>query len=105
MKGDGADVGTCIHVLVHAHILTKVWAQKVGDWNMYTRPNMIAHFPTTMQRAEADMESWVDMHTCTDAFTLTKVLHQMKGDWDTQAETHRGTHVCAQLCIGGETDV
>ena len=27
---------TYLHVLMHVHILTKVWDQKRDDWNMYT---------------------------------------------------------------------
>ena len=37
MQRGGTDVGvrwTCRHIWVHVHILTKVWDQRMGDWNM-----------------------------------------------------------------------
>ena len=34
---------TCIHVLMHAHLLTKVWSQIKGGWNMQTGPTKGAH--------------------------------------------------------------
>ena len=59
-----------VHVLVHAHILTKVWDQNRGDWNLHTGWHSSTHFCTQLCKGVgADMESWLDIHTHTDACT------------------------------------
>ena len=69
-KGDGVDVGsggvrrTCIHVPVHAHILTKMWEQKRDHWEMHEGPwrgYMFAH--SYAKEGGAEVRSQVDMHT------------------------------------------
>ena len=52
---------------------------------------------TTIQRGGADVERWVDMHTCTDAYTHCA--------WDKHIGPHMGALVCAQLCKGSGAEV
>ena len=65
---------TCIHVLMHAHILTKVWNPDIwvtgahtwgqrGAHNGMHRGTHICAQPSKVD--EANVESQVDMHTCT----------------------------------------
>ena len=58
----------CTNVLMHVHILTKVWDQKTGDWDMHAGPQMGTHVCTQLCKWDgADSGSQVDMYTCTDA--------------------------------------
>ena len=51
---------------MHVHILTMVWDQKRGDWNLHRG----AHISKQLCKSdEADMESQENMHTCNDAYT------------------------------------
>ena len=64
---------TCKHELKHVHILTKVWAQMRGDWDMHMGPLMGAHVCMQLCKGSGrDVRSWVDMHTCSDACTHSK---------------------------------
>ena len=61
---------SCTHVLVHVHILTNEWTQERGDWNMYTGQYMDANVLTQPCKwGGADVKSWADMDTYTDACT------------------------------------
>ena len=83
---------TCIHVLIHVHILTKVWEQKWGDsggtsiqswdhhlevgppfrcWTSIWRWELQLEMepPIRSGRGESDIGSQVDINTCNDAWT------------------------------------
>ena len=57
---------TCLHVLMHVDILTKVWVQKWADWDMHKRSHRSTHI--CVQVCERMEQVWghMDMHTCTD---------------------------------------
>ena len=55
---------TCIYILVHDHILTKVLDQRSGDWDIQKGPHSDAHICTQLWKGGRDnMQCWVDMHT------------------------------------------
>ena len=72
MQKGRADMGvrwTCIHVLMHVHILIKVWDQKQDDWDTHTHTGTPRFSCKLFKLDEGDMRSQVDMYTCTDACT------------------------------------
>ena len=57
---------------MHIHILAKVWEQKWDDCNTHSATKRNPCFHVTMHRGGADMESQVDINTCTDTCTHSK---------------------------------
>ena len=57
----------CTHLVTNVYILTKIWDQKRGDWDM---PAGHTWEHICMQLCKGG--SQVDMHTCTDACTYSK---------------------------------
>ena len=58
---------------MHVHILNNVWGHKQGDWDTDT----VTHRSTQVSMKlcignGADISSWVDIYSCTDACTHTK---------------------------------
>ena len=61
---------TCIHVLKHKHILTKVWDCKRGNLNTYLGPYRGTHICVQLCKGvHIDVGSQVDLHSCTDVCT------------------------------------
>ena len=68
---------TCIHVLMHIHILTKVWEQKWGDSGgtsihscdhpLEVELQLEVGPPIRGGRGESDIVNQVDINTCNDA--------------------------------------
>ena len=53
---------------MHIHILTKAWGQ--SDWNTHTVQHRGTHVSMLVCKwGEADVQSWADITTCTDAYT------------------------------------
>ena len=91
---------TCIHVLMHVHIVIKMCELKWGDWDTTTVPHKSTQVSISLFKGgETDMVSQVDMYTCTDACTHFNqgVALQARMDWDTHTHTttqgHWGFHV------------
>ena len=64
---------TYIHVLLHVHILTKVWDQKWCDCDKLTMPHIHCHVSMKVFKGSGgEMESKVDINWCTDACTHSK---------------------------------
>ena len=64
---------TCIHILMHVHILPKVLDKMRGDWDMHTGQQRSAHVSVQLWKGGgADVAHQVDMHSCSDACTHSK---------------------------------
>ena len=69
-----------IHILIHVYILTKVWDQIMGDWDMHTGlPRGVLVCTHLFKRGGTDMGSQVDMYTCTDACTHSNQNFGIRG--------------------------
>ena len=58
---------TCIHVVMHVHILTKVWDQMRGYWDVHTGPHRGTHLCTQLCKGWRSMAFQMDKYTHTDA--------------------------------------
>ena len=45
-------VHTIMHVLIHVHILTKVWKQRRVDWESHMAPHRSAHVCAQLHKKE-----------------------------------------------------
>ena len=78
-----------MHVVMHVHHLTKVWDQIRGLWKCKQGQKVHTCLHATLRRGWADMERWVDMHTCTDACTPPdQSVNHIGGGWN----MHIGLH-------------
>ena len=65
-------MGSQVHIhtlLMHVHILTKVWDQGWHDFDTHSVTQVHPCFHVSMQRGQPDIGSDLHMHTCTDACT------------------------------------
>ena len=100
-KRGGADMGvrwTCIHVLMHVHIVIKMWELKWGHWDTTTVPHKGTQVSISLFKGgETDMVSQVDMYTCTDACTHFNQYVGPQARWmghtHTATQGHPGFHV------------
>ena len=101
--GEAWDVSwPCIHILMHVHLLTKVWDQMKGNWDMYKGLHRGTH-GAGMQRGGV---RWTCIHVLMHVHILTKEWDQNKGvDWAKHTRPHRSTHVYAQVYQGSGADM
>ena len=83
---------TCIHVLMHVHILIKVREHKWGDWDTNTLPYRC--FQVSIKLCTGywtDMGSQVDINSCTDACTHSNqdMCPEVGWLWQTHNATQR----------------
>ena len=93
---------TCINIMMHVHILTKVWDYMRGDWNIHIGPYWGMYLHTMCKGGGADLGSQVDMHTHTNECT-----HSYQGvrpdEWwlgHTCGPKKRHTYFCATVQSG-----
>ena len=93
---------------MHVHILNKVWEEKLDDWNINTLPYRETQVSIKLCKGSgADMDSQVDINSCTNACTCSKqgVGTQMMITGK-QTNSHTGIPtVSIKLCIGGGADM
>ena len=85
-----------VHILMYAHILTKVWKQKWDDCKTHSATQWHPCFHITMHREWSRMElrTEIGINTCTDACTHPNhgVFPEIE-HWNTHTVLHRGTHI------------
>ena len=87
---------TCKHILMHVHILTKVWNQIRNDTWDHTGKHM---FACNYGKVVEQTGNLVDMHTCTDAQGAT----QFKGtgaDMGSLVDIGTHTDACTESISG-----
>ena len=60
---------TCIHELMHIHIVTKVWDQMRSDWDIHMGLHRVYNCVQLCKGVGADVQSQGGMHTWTNACT------------------------------------
>ena len=85
----------CIHVLMHVHILTKVWKQKWGHWDTTTVPQGAPRLWYNYLKGVKQTLSvrWTCIHVLIHVHILIMVWDHKQGDWDKHTLLHRGTQI------------
>ena len=85
----------------------KVWDNKRGNCNMYNGPHRDEDVLHSYAKGVEQIwrVGWKSLIVLVDVHILTKVEDQKKCDWKMHAGSHRGAHLCAQLCKRFRTDM
>ena len=82
---------------MHVYLLTKVWNQVTGGWDIHTGPYRGAHIPMHLvKRGGVDLWAEIDIHSYADAY---KPSDQGMGQEERcLGHLHRSTQGCTYLC-------